>query len=140
MNSLLIGELRGENPPDLSQAYVLQDDNGKAVYEKLMSEGSINLIGSDEDCTGMNDTSLSEQYYARGKKVPKPSSTSMSVTPTANSATDTFATAFTTPIASPSKIAAPPKGEKKSSAIHQISLKSTFLTGMVLAPIFALLV
>ena len=90
--SLLIGELRDENPPDLSQAYVLLDENGKAVYEKLTSEGSVNLIGSDEDCTGMNDTSLSEQYYARGKEVPKPSSMSMSVTPTANSYSNTFAT------------------------------------------------
>lgn len=133
----------GENPPDLSQAYVLQDENGKAAYEKLMSDGSINLIGSDKDCTGTNDTSLSEQYYARGKGAPKSSSMSTSLTPTAKSATGTSATASTTasatPTASPSTAAASPKGDNKSSAIRQVSLKSTLLVGMVLAPLFELL-
>ncbi|KAF6218639.1 hypothetical protein HO133_005990 [Letharia lupina] len=125
----------GENPPDLSQAYVLQDENGQAVYEELGSAGSINLIGSDKDCTGINDTSMSEQYYARGNGVPKSSSTSTSLMPTAQSATKTSATESTMQTASPSAAAAPPKGDNKSSAIHQVSLKSTFLLGMVLAPL-----
>lgn len=119
--------------------YVLQDKNGQAVYEELRSEGSINLIGSDKDCTGMNDTSLSEQYYARGKGLPKPVSTSTSLTAT-TSATTISATASTTPTASPSRAAAPQNGANKSSAIHQVSLKSTFLVGMVLAPLIELLV
>ena len=132
--------IRGENPPDLSQAYVLLENNGQAVYEELRSQGSNSLVGSDQDCTGMNDTSLSEQYYARGKGVPKPSSTSTSLTPTAKTVTETSATASTTSIASPSKAAAPAKGKDKSSGIHQVSLKSTFLVGLILAPLFRLLV
>lgn len=118
---------------------MLQDENGQAVYEELISKGSINLIGSDKECTGMNDTSLSEQYYARGKGVPKPSSTSMSLTPTAKSATQTSATASETPTASSSKAAAPPNGNDKSSAKHQVSLKCTFHVGMVLVALFGLL-
>ena len=113
----------------MSQAYVLVEEDGKAAYEKLTSEGAVNLIGSDKDCTGTNDTSLSEQYYARGKGVPKPSSTSVSVM-TAKSVTKTSATA------SPPTAAAPPKGVKKSSAVHQVSLGSAFLVAMVLAPLF----
>ena len=115
--------------------YVLQDKNGQAVYEELLSEGSVNLIGSDEDCTGKNDTSLSEQYYARGKGILKPSSASPSLAPTIKSATTS-----TIPTASASKAATPPKGKPKSSATHQVSLRSTFLVGMVLAPLFELLI
>ena len=106
------------------------EEDGKAAYEKLMSGGSINLIGSDKDCTGKNDTSLSEQYYARGKGAPKSSSTSVSVIPTAKSVTKTSATAST------STAAAPPKGNNKSSAIRQVSIRSTFLVAMVFAPLF----
>ena len=114
--------------------YVLQDKNGQAVYEELLSEGSVNLIGSDKDCTGKNDTSLSEQYYARGKGILKPSAASPSLTPTIKSATTS-----TMPTASASTAATPPKGKPTSSAIHQVSLRSTFLVGMVLAPLFELL-
>ena len=117
----------------MSQAYVLMDEDGKAAYEKLMSEGSINLIGPDKDCTGTNDTFLSEQYYARGKGVPKSSSTSVSMMPTTKSVTKTSATAST------STAAAPPKGTNQSSAIHQVSLRSTFLVGMIFATLFGLL-
>ena len=119
---------------------MLQDKNGQAVYEFLRLEDSPNLIGTDEDCTGKNDTTLSEQYYARGKGALKPSSTSTSLTPTAESATKTSAPASATPSASPSKAAAPLTGSEKSSAMHQVSLKSAFLVGMVLAPLFGVLV
>ncbi|CAF9907059.1 hypothetical protein IMSHALPRED_005429 [Imshaugia aleurites] len=129
-----------DNPPDLSQVFVLQDKNGQAVYEDLRLEDAPNLIGTDKDCTGTNDTSLSEQYYSRGKESPKPSSTSTSLTPTAKSATKTSAMASTTTDVSPSETAAPPKGDDISLATHQFSLKSTFLVAMVLAPLFGLVV
>lgn len=110
------------------------------MYEKLGSEGSMNLIGSDKDCTGLNDTSMSKQYYARGKGVEKPSTTSTSVTSTAKSMTETIATASSTPSALPSEAAAPPKGNNGPSAKHQVSLKSMFLVGIVFAPLLGLLV
>ena len=116
---------------------MLVDKNGQAVYEELDSKGSPNLIGLDEDCTGKNDTSLSRQYYARGKEAPKPSTTSTSANPTAGSATSAMTS--TTPTASPPAAAAPPKGNGKTSAGHGLSLKSTFLVGIILAPLFGLL-
>ena len=128
---------------------MLLDEHGQPVYERLGSEGSVNLIGTDGDCTGKNDTSMSKQYYARGEGVPKPSTTdisstsstsSTSVTPSAKSVTETLATTSTTPTASPTEVAAPPKGAANSSAKHQLSLKSTLLVGVVLAPLFGLLV
>ena len=144
---LLIGVfIRGENPPDLSQAYVLLDDHGQTVYERLGSEGSAGLIGSDGDCNGKNDTSMSKQYYARGEGVSKPSTTSTSSTSStsttagANSVTGTSSAVSTTATISPSEVAAPPKGESKSSGKPPISLKATFLVGIVLVPMFGLLV
>ena len=122
--------IRAGNPPDLSQAYVLQDEDGNPTYEKLMSGNSTNLIGLDQDCTGMNDTSLSEQYYARGNGTSKSSSTSVSAAPTAKPTPKTYGTA------SPSTTATPPKGTKKSSAIHHFSSRSTFLMGLVIAHSF----
>lgn len=57
-----------ENPPDLSQTYVLEKEKNSTVYNILGPGGSSSLIGADVNCTGMNDTVFSELYYARGEE------------------------------------------------------------------------
>ena len=148
-----------ENPPDTSQAYVLVDTNGKAAYEKLGSGGSPELTGADADCTGKNDTTLSGMYYAKGKQAPKSASSASSVSSTSSASsasskttvgsTATSASGTTSSIAAPtasttsagpssSTSPAAPAGSSSSAATH-VSLKSTLLIGMVLAPLVSFL-
>lgn len=153
----------GDNPPDLSQAYVLEDHNGMALYAKLGSGGSPDLIGKDVGCTGKNDTMASTMYYAKGNGTsnstmmtsssssasgmssssssPASSATGMatsgSVTTTSGASTSA-ATGATTSAGSTSASASAPKGTSSSAAPH-FSLSSALLVGMVLAPLASLL-
>ncbi len=141
-----------ENPPDLSQAYVLEDHNGKAAYAKLGSGGSPDLIGADVDCTGKNDTGLSAMYYAKGNGTSSSttsSSSSSSATSSASGtatsgsatttsgATSSAATGATTSASTTSGSASAPKG---TSAATHFSLSSALLVGMVFAPLVSLLI
>lgn len=142
-----------QNPPDLSQAYVLEDHNGQAAYAKLGPGGSPDLIGADAGCTGMNDTKLSTMYYAKGNGTSNPttsSSSSSSATSSASGsatsgsatatsgATTSAATGATTSAGSTSASASAPKGT--SSAATHFSLSSALLVGMVFAPLVSLLI
>ena len=63
LSGLAQPENSGQNPPDTSQAYVLEDSHGETSYQKLSSSGSSGLTGDDKSCTGKNSTSLSREYY-----------------------------------------------------------------------------
>lgn len=141
-----------QNPPDLSQAYVLQNENGNMVYEKLGSGGSPELIGADTDCTGTNDTELSAMYYDRGNGSSSTTTSSLtssgsatsSASGTANSASSTTASSTTTSATgatsagSTSASASTPKATSASAAAP-FSLSSALLVGMVVAPLVSLL-
>ena len=58
----------GQNPPELSQPYVLVTENGKKKLQELEGNNSPQLIGNDESCTGKNSSQLSTQYYQNGQK------------------------------------------------------------------------
>ncbi|MCJ1458513.1 hypothetical protein MMC28_008886 [Mycoblastus sanguinarius] len=137
-----------ENPPNLSQAYVLQDENGSAVYEKLGPGGSVDLVGADVNCTAVNSTVLSGEYYARGKGASNSTSTSTSsiASSTATSSSSGTTQPATTTSGTPSAAQSPSSGKRGptptkslSSAASHVTLKSAFLVGMVLAPLFSLL-
>ena len=144
----------GENGPDLSQVYVLEDQSGKAVYQSWSSGSSPDLIGADPSCTGKNDTGLSAMYYAKGngsssstsssQASSHASSTTMSASGTtsmasATSATGatTSATGATTSSGSSTASAPPPKGT--SSAAPHFSVSSALLLGIVIAPLASVL-
>lgn len=133
-----------ENPPDLSQAFVLVDTNGQSSYQKLGSGSSPSLVGADTNCNGINDTSLSGMYYSKGKAALNLTSTSSSMTSSASStATSTSGSMTSTTTASssstkPSTSATTTAASSKSAANH-VSLKSAFLVGMIMAPLVAFL-
>ncbi len=137
----------GENPPDLSQVYVLEDQNGKAVYQKWSSGSSPDLIGADVGCTGKNDTELSTMYYAKGNgssssttSSSASSSATASASGTASSAPATTTSGATTSATGSTTSAGsspPPTGT--SAAAPQFSLSSALLLGMVIAPLVSLL-
>lgn len=54
------------NPPDLSQTYVVMDSTPTA-YDYYNSSDPSQLSSIDLDCTGQNNTSRSQQYYAAVK-------------------------------------------------------------------------
>ncbi|MCJ1472453.1 hypothetical protein MMC13_001101 [Lambiella insularis] len=56
------------NPPDLTQVYIV--DNGTGMFEVYAGEQSGYLSSADQACTGLNDTTQSEQYYASFQKSP----------------------------------------------------------------------
>lgn len=140
-----------ENPPDLSQAYVLVDTNGQSAYQKLGSGGSPSLVGADTKCNGKNDSSLSGMYYSKGKAALNLTSTSSSMTSTATSSgtsstassstsTSGSMTSTTTPTSSTgSSTSATTTAASPKSAANHVTLRSAFLVGMVFAPLFALL-
>ncbi|KAK3173398.1 hypothetical protein OEA41_006727 [Lepraria neglecta] len=137
-----------ENPPDTSQAFVLVETNGKAVYQDLPSGGSPELVGADSGCTGKNDTTLSGMFYSQGKEAPKSGSTSSSTSTAASSkatsasgtmtsTTESTASATSTGLTSITSAAAP-KGTSSAAANH-VSLKSIALVGMILAPLASII-
>jgi len=144
-----------ENPPDLSQAYVLVDSNGQAAYQKLGSGGSPALIGADTKCNGNNDSTVSGMYYAKGIAALNLTSTSSSMTSSAtstgastgissvgstatSSGSTTSTTAPTSSTGSSSTTSSTAAASPKSAANH-VTLQSTFLVGMMFAPLIALL-
>lgn len=141
-----------ENPPDLSQAFVLVNTNGQSAYQKLGSGGSPELIGADANCNGKNDTALSGMFYSNGKVASNTTSTSSSMTSSATSSgtssagsTATSTSGTTTSTTAPgsstgsSTTSASTTKASSTSAAHHVTLKSAFLVGMVFAPLVALL-
>jgi len=137
----------GQNPPDLSQVYVLEDTNGKPVYQRLTSNGSPDLIGTDKDCTGKNDTGLSESYYRKGEGVTVPSSSSTSTSAmsatagsstTQTGSTTTASTTGSSTTSASSSTSPGPTNSPKSDA-HRGGLKAMFLVGILLVPLVTLM-
>ncbi|KAL9100061.1 MAG: hypothetical protein Q9163_004519 [Psora crenata] len=153
-----------DNPPDLSQTYVLEDVNGRPKYETLGSNGSPQLIADDSKCTGKNSTELSAIYYSKGKNAPAvssssiqsssstsvPSSTSTSratsssssresVTPS-STPSPSISSSTSTSSSSTSSSASPSSTSGASSKGPRNGFKTVMLLGMVLAPMVATMV
>ena len=136
----------GQNPPNTTQAYVLEDINGRPVYQELGSDGSVQLIGDDSKCTGRNDTELSAIYYSRGEEssnttssmMPSSTSSMASMTSMASSSSTTSGSTSASPTSSATSLSPSPSSTSGSSSEASHSgFKALVLAGMLLAPLVA---